>query len=402
MILRALQMKGLFLTLMNMESSPGYAEKVYGQVNAFRDAGMAMDIISMGNDYSIVLNRHSPDRNRRWEILREYSPGKMNGNRVALLSAAAEHIQLQKVQFLYLRYPISDPLYLFFLRKVNKVAADCILFSEIPTYPYDRLAEFHTSIKKKLLLAIDKICRRYIKRYIDRIVSIDSKEDIFGIPTISIQNGISIDHFQQVSMPRTFSPLLKLLGVANLMDYHGFDRVVDGMQNRKDVEFHIVGPSTPALVKLQEKVNMAGLSDQVIFHGTRFGTGLNELFNTCNIAVGCLAWHRAGLDQASNLKSREYMARGIPFMYSGKDIVVSKATGFSLQVPLTDDPIDFDTVYAFYEDVYNETSHPQQMRSFAAAHMSWAKALEPVLEELDSIYNKQRQRAHIKAELPGI
>ncbi len=48
-------MKGLFLTVMIIDSSPGYAEKIYGQVDAFRKAGIEMDIISLGNESTVTL-----------------------------------------------------------------------------------------------------------------------------------------------------------------------------------------------------------------------------------------------------------------------------------------------------------------------------------------------------------
>jgi glycosyltransferase involved in cell wall biosynthesis len=346
-------MKGLFLTLLNLESSPGYSEKIYGQVDAFRDAGILMDIISLGTANSIVINRNAENRNRTFEKMGNFE-SKLAGNRRALLINALKHIKSADIDFIYLRYPISDPLYILFLKKIRSLSPRKIIFAEIPTFPYDHLIEFNNTKKARILLAVDRVCNKYLKRYLDKIISIDFNGDIFGVKTISIQNGIDIRNYAPVAMPREFFSVLRLIGVANLMEYHGFDRIISMIKKEVDkptqtlkIEFHIVGPVTFALDKIIKDVDKSGLSEYVFFHGKKSGEELDLLFNKSHLAVGCLAWHRAGLEQASNLKAREYMARGIPFIYSGRDLIIANNKIHALEVPLGDEAIDLRSIINF-------------------------------------------------------
>ena len=62
---------------------------------------------------------------------------------------------------------------------------------EIPTYPYE--AEGRTSLRGRVIQVLDKIFRKKLKKYVDRIVTYSDDKMIFGIKTINTINGIFIN-----------------------------------------------------------------------------------------------------------------------------------------------------------------------------------------------------------------
>jgi len=382
--------KGLFLTLMIIDLSPGYAEKIYGQVDAFRKAGIEMDIISLGNETTCTLTKH-PNRNSdNAVVLRRFKKFYWN-NRIKVFSAALRFIATEKPEVVYIRYPISDPMYVMFLHKLRQLASSIVVLSEIPTYPYERIHRDHARgrVLRRVSLEVDHFCQKFLKHYIDRIVSIDYSDDIFGIKTISIQNGIDVNAFTLCGNSESLTFPLRLIGVANLVDYHGYDRIITAIQRqlnlndmKHDIEFHVVSPPTPMLSRLRNEVEKENLNDFVVFHGQKTGKDLDDIFDKCHIGVGALAWHRFNITQASNLKIREYMARGMPFLYTGKDQSLPSNYPYALQVPSSETPINLKAVLEFAKQAYSSQDHSILMRAFAKSKWSWPIVMQPVLTEL--------------------
>jgi glycosyltransferase involved in cell wall biosynthesis len=394
-------MKGLFLTLMSIESSPGYSEKIYGQVGAFRKAGIEMDIISFGNDATVTLTKH-PNRNSDNAIVLRYFKKKNYwNNRVNAFSAALRFMATEKPEVVYIRHPISDPIYILFLHKLRQLSSSTIVLSEIPTYPYERIhrKDAQGKVLWRVGLEVDRFCQKALKYYIDRIVSIDYCDDIFNIKTISIHNGIDVDAFTLCGNSKSLTSPLRLIGVANLIDYHGYDRIITAIQRqlnlndmKYNIEFHVVSPPTPILSRLRDEVKIENLSDYVVFHGMKTGKELDDLFDKCHIGVGALAWHRFNITHASNLKSREYMARGIPFLYGGKDKGIPSNYPYALQVPSDETSINLKDILEFAKQIYSSQEHSIAMRDFAKNQWSWSVVMQPVFREIEKMKGNGRNR----------
>jgi glycosyltransferase involved in cell wall biosynthesis len=382
-------MKGLYLTLMTIDSSPGYAQKIYGEVRAFRKAGIQMDIISLGDEETITLTRHPDLSGDNAVVLRRFRRIYWN-NRVNAFSAALRFIETERPEVVYIRHPLSDPLYILFLRTLRRHSRSTIVLTEIPTYPYDLI---HKGFDRgRVLLEVDRVCRKFLKRYVDRIVSIDYDDDIFGVKTISIHNGADVDAFTPCNSPESLTSPLRLIGVGNLIDYHGYDRVVSAIERHvgsgnmnHDIEFHIVSPPTPVLADIEKQVERANLNDFVLFHGQKTGSDLDDIFGKCHVAVGALAWHRVNITEASSLKSREYMARGIPFIYAAADKSIPNEYPYALQVPSSEEPIDLENVFKLARESYSNSECRRHMREFAMSNLSWSAVMRPVFEEIDKM-----------------
>lgn len=371
---------------MDMSEPDGYVRKIYGQVAALGAAGVDMDIMSLSGSSTVILRAGARSCSSA-RVVGTFRPF-IGGNRIALFRCALQYLDANRPSFVYIRYPITDPLLIMFLVQTCRRLPSTIIFFELPTYPYDHIPENHEGVRRRLVMGSDRICRRFLKHLVHRIVGLDCTGPIYGVEVVTIQNGVDVERFPAVRAGRRLESTLHVIGVANLMDYHGFDRVVAGLRRqlvRIDegrIELHFVGPNTTAMEKMKRKVLEGGLKTSVFFHGAKTGAELDELFDRCHIAVGTLGWHRVNVHQTSNLKSREYMARGIPYVYSGLDVSVPKGFPHVLEVPATDDPVDSDVLWAFARRVYSNPLHSVEMRRYAERKMNWRQVIQPLVSEL--------------------
>ena len=128
---------------------------------------------------------------------------------------------------------------------------------------------------------------------------------------------------------------------------------------------------------------MADGMENVIFHGGVYGEELDHLINGMDLGISSLGLYRIGLELGTVMKGREYMARGLPFVYAGEDPTIEKDHPHALQVPNSDVPIDMEEVIAFAKRVRTEDDAAQRMREYARRHMSWEMEFERILNAVD-------------------
>ena len=102
----------------------------------------------------------------------------------------------------------------------------------------------------------------------------------------------------------------------------------------------------------------------------------------CDIGVGSLAIYKRRIQNVITLKLREYMARGLPFLYTVEKTDVPWEEAFSLQVPNDDSPIDMARVAAFIHRVRADADISRRMRAHAARYMTWDPIMRSVLERV--------------------
>lgn len=383
-------MKGLYISNLDTEKSPGYRSKIIGQIIGFNQLDVEMGLIETSAcqiKYTYfkqckIIHTH----------IEKYSIKNLLISRIKLLAHAYKKISKFQYNFLYLRYPRADPFLLIFLLVVKIRFKHLKILHEIPTFPYDQEYLRNTRLSSKLIYLVDFCCRFLLFFFVDRIISIRYSDNIFNIPTISIGNGIQENQFpisQPIQILFNQNPHeIHFLGVANLSFCHGYDRVVKGIFEYQQtpslnykVYFHVVSPENAEVKSLKKLCQNLSLEDNIIFHGSLEGEKLNKLFDQCHIAVGSLAAHRKNLKEASALKLREYALRGKLFLNS---IVDSDFLNFDYcYVPEnSDNPININDVITFIIDKLNVHNLNQIIRDYATTNLSWSKQLKPVVEFL--------------------
>lgn len=206
-------------------------------------------------------------------------------------------------------------------------------------------------------------------------------------PHVTIGNGFYVNNVPMRSLKYLEKDSLQLLFIGNISLWHGLDRLINGLAAYKGevrVNLHIVGEGDE-LPKIQKMVEKRDLSERVTFHGFKTGEALDNLFNTCHIAIGSLGIHRKGLTQTSELKVREYCARGIPWIIACKDPDFPDDYPYSYRIPPDDSPVQISGIIGFMKTVYEDFDHPQKMRAYASKNLDWSvkmKKLKSFLETL--------------------
>jgi len=289
--------------------------------------------------------------------------------------------------FIYIRRisPVNRS-FINLLKNIKKKNIKCKILYELPTYPYDTE---HITLRSKINLFIDKLFRNKLKYYIDRIITLSVDNMIFGIPTIRYKNGILSSNIK-VRNPKESDKNIHFVIVAQFMIWHGYDRLIEGLKNYYDqkntikVCLHFVGDGNELYnyINLTEKLK---LSEYVVFHGLLFDDKLTEMFDNSDIAVCSLGNHKMGIYLSSELKSREYLARGIPMVSSTKIDVLPDGFKYCFYVPEDDSPVDIKAIVEYFEKLKKEKNIIEvikEIRSFAEKYCDVSITMKPIIDFL--------------------
>lgn len=293
--------------------------------------------------------------------------------------------------FLYIRRPVfMSREFVRFLRLYKSENQKSIVILEIPTFPYD--AEL-SSLPLFFALRKDQKYRKRIRPYVDYVaVPDESVKDVFGIPAVPFYNGIDLETIPVRQGSYVCNGIIHIAIAASFAFYHGCDLLIKGLAEYyqsggdRDIVLHFAGDG-PSLPEMRDLTKNEGLLNHVVFHGMLNRADLYDLYDSCALAVGCLALHRRSFNCIdSSLKTREYLAKGMPFIYAGDvDILKKYPTDFCLQLEPTENPIDFNRVIAFYDDIYSRHSEDElinRIRAYAEAHVSMDDAMKKIVDRL--------------------
>lgn len=235
---------------------------------------------------------------------------------------------------------------------------------------------------------------KYIKSKADAIISVTNEIDKYNraltrnkLQYLTLGNGIDTSQIKIRTFCEFPHQQLHMLFVGYVVPWHGIDRIILGMSKyngSRDIYLHIVGEGLE-LQNLRKLVSTLHLEPRVIFHGFKSGTDLDAMFDQCHIAIGSLAGFRVNLIELSSLKSREYCARGIPFLMASKDADFPETWEYIQMVPADESPIDMKTVISFAERVMADPNHPQKMRRYAEDHLDWLAKMKVLKEFLETL-----------------
>ena len=297
------------------------------------------------------------------------------------------NIDFSGINFIYVRrFSPTDRNLLYLLAAIKKVNQNCRIIYEIPTYPYD---EEHTGIKGSIVLFTDRLFRKCLYKYINYIATYSHHDEIFGVPTIKIVNGIDCSAIPLVTA-KAYHDDIHLICVAQFSSWHGYDRLIDGLyahyknNPEKKIFIDFVGDGD-ALQQYRDMVSTYKLERYVIFHGILAGDDLSAVFNQADMAVCSLGCHRKGIILSSELKSREYMDRGLPMVASAKIDILTNDYVYVHYVPDDDSPIDIEAILSFYDMLkWREPRQKQiyNIRAFAENNCDMHITMRPILDKL--------------------
>ena len=366
---------------------PGVKNKIETQTKIFEEDGYDVDevVINVKNTNKIIKRLPGVSGLYDWEVA-------IN--------------KIKNPDVIYLRHVYLDLGYINFLKQLKLRYPKVIILVEFPTFPYEK-ERFPLRGKKAVLeypfYLKDRTNRKKLYKYTDRIVTYSEDDVIYGVSTINIQNGLDVNKVQLVTPSNNTSSMdaegqetndkdINLIAVASLQEYHGYERIFEGIKRYYDnggsrnVIFHVVG-SGYIEDDLKELVCKLEISDRVIFYGSKTGDELTEIFNKSDIGIGSFGFYKIGLERASSLKTREYLARGLPVI-SGcrQDVFEVSPCKYHMEFSNDDTPVDIQRIIDFYDELFGgktKTNVFIEIRKYAEENVTMQKAFAPVMKYLD-------------------
>lgn len=368
--------KLLYVTVWDFSDadSNGICKKILAQVKTLENMGFLVDF-AYTKSGEIHLKTMEEDK-----ILGKV-PNSLNI--ILAYKIFAKKIKTLKYDAVYIRHSVSNPCYIHLLSVLRKKCSKIVV--ELPTYPYD--SELKGDLKLELGGLVDKITRKKMKKYVDRIVTYSDHDSIFDIQTIKTINGIDFSSIP-IYYPAAKENEINLLAVAMLSPWHGYDRIIAGMyeyyKNTRGtiVKFHIVG-SGKELANYQELVKKWNLQSYVKFYGNKSGKDLDEIYKIADIAVSSLGLHRIGLNSASTLKDREYGARGLVIISSHRIDFLDETVPYVYYVPSDESPVNIKEVVKFYKEFEEKNDINlvrKQMREITKKSADMLVTFQPIKE----------------------
>jgi len=155
----------------------------------------------------------------------------------------------------------------------------------------------------------------------DEIRKIELKKIKKNIPSITVANGINKNSFKKTNFIQFDNKVLKMIFVASLFSpWHGLEGLLSLLQSYTGdvkIELNLVGSITEFQNKILSNIDTENL--EIIVHGKVYNEDLDILMSRMNIGISSLALSKNNMKEACTLKSREYIVRGIPFIYAYKD-----------------------------------------------------------------------------------
>lgn len=365
--------KVLYLSFNSIEEI-GVYKKISFQEKAIKKLNNDLHRSYVQNNYfyinNIKLNKYSIGKGKILQIIRKVET-------FFILKKIRKYIEEKKITIIYIRYYRSNTLFLNFLKYIKKIYNIKIIL-EIPTYPYDNEVN-----KINIGLLIDKIYRKKLYKYVDKIVTYSDDKVIWNIPCINISNGIDLEEIKIINKKEHEG--INFISVSNCSFWHGIDRFLysllqykknGGMENLK---FHVVGEGieTPKLKRIVEE-NIE-LQDIVIFHGFKLGEELDKIYNNSDIGVSSLGAHRKNLYKGSALKNVEYSAKGLPFILSDIDKSFNNCS-FVYQVSQDEKLLDIEKIVEWYK---NLEFNFHEIRKYVENNLTWDIQMKKVINELE-------------------
>jgi len=192
-------------------------------------------------------------------------------------------------------------------------------------------------------------------------------------PFCVIGNGINFSETKIFKPPNNHVPHLLFLGTEG-MEWHGVEKLIVFSREYPDVIVDVVG--------YQDLHIKENLPQNLVFHGYLGGRSLDRIFEKTDCAIGTMSFHQIGLTEASPIKTRQYLASGIPSILPYYDTDLKDLnTEFILQIPNKSNNIQthgqeiHDFVYAMrgkrvprnliYDRIDSSVKEAERLRFFA-------------------------------------
>lgn len=378
-------MKKIFLWLNYYKEHPevGTTPKVQAEIGTLRNLGYEVTYTAYLDDGVAIYDNEDKQIAYRKFICKN-SLFLAAFRREYLAGIARKYLKNHSFNYFLLRINCINRSYFKMLQEM-KAQGGFVMMESLSYYPNMDFG----NIKKASYLMISKSLKKHqydLKTVVDLMLTEGVLDDFYGIPCVEFGMGINVDNYKRHTYGGDNNELnLIMVGCDSV--YHGTDRVIKSLKeyynhdSKRVIKLHLVGD---ILSKDQKLIEEVALGDKITCYGRQHGRNLDAIFDKCNIALGPLAQHRIR-KKDTGLKTKEYFARGICYLYTGQEVKIEPEYPYILQLVDDESLIDFQKVISFYDGIKNNMTYPDQMRDKARLVFSWKEIFDNVFAKVNQI-----------------
>lgn len=367
-------MKGIFLyaSEIDYDNLTGIDKKVLSQVNTLNDNGIKCKLVTLGKKKVNNIQK------LKYAFYHRIPFGEVN-------LQWPDNIRWEDLDFVYYRRPtFIYQKFLNYLMNIKKKNSKIKIIMEIPTFPYD--GELKNRIIDLPLLYKDRINRNKLINIVDRIAVQGDIHEIFGIPTLNFTNGIRIQDYS-IRENRNLTGI-NICAVASLEPWQGYERVILGLAKyykeggKRDIHINIVGMGIEEKF-YKELVKENNLLKNINFTGFLSGDALEDIYSNSDIALDAFGRYKTGNGISTSLKSREYLAKGLPIVSGSEIDILDSSSSFYLEFPSDNSVINFNRIVEFFDQIYSGKSSKnvmiQEIRTYAYEVCDMSKTMKDII-----------------------
>jgi hypothetical protein len=377
--------------LLSGKGQLGVEKKLAAQARAIALLGLDMDIFYCNFAHELrgsrvhFYRRREGFLNQVLSVLHRYS-------------CISRHIDTGKYDLLVLRYSGGDfSLFSSFFRKnAGKIVTEHHTKELQEAYAYKTtLPQRAVTLFMERFLGPNMIRRcAGLIGLTDEIKEYELERAGVSIPACTVANGVLVQDIPFSRHAPYNGSALNLLCMANSFDeWYGLDRVLGGLENYSSqkpfLHLSLVGNVFDRHLNLSKRLSR-NERIKIDVLGRLHGPKLEQIFENTHIAFSSLASFRAKVRDACTLKTREYTARGLPFVIGYHDPDLEGEDEFFMTVPPNNSPINMDHVVAFAERILNRKGVSRSMRKFAEKRLDWKIKMQVMWDFLESVYRGRR------------
>ena len=372
-------MKYIFFYSNHLEgdNTIGITQKVHGEISALKKLGYNVTYSAYTSKGAAIFNNKEE---KIFELKFKFMNKKLNRilRRNLLIKCCCKFLEINNnFDFAYLRFHFFDREYnkLLKLLKISNVYT----IIEAHAFPY-RIWK-----KKRFWLTyiIDMLYTPIVRNKIDLVAIMGNEKKPWGIKSVQIDNGIDLDKYPLSESNK--SSKIRLISVSNEQEGHAYYKIINGLDRyyqeggTEDIIVNFVGVYMDSTKKL---VNSKKICNRFKFLGKMSGNELNLIFNQSDLGLGAFS-HRKN-DTGSCIKTKEYFARGIPFINGWNEMAFSSDYPYVLKVDPKEEIVDFFKIVDFYKKVIVDVNKGVKMREFARNHYTWLSQMNIVMSEAEN------------------
>ena len=308
-------MKIAYMLHWNISQESGVLKKVHAQIKNWAANGHEVKLFVLTPEAEV------------WEAIEGWSIEKViQGsiqNRFGDIGKLVNRCIEWSPDIVYLRYSTYYPALVKLAKKLPTIleinSIDTTEYKEqLPRYQY----AYHRLFRARLLNKVmGLVClSREIADFFEP----------FKKPYTVISNGIDLAAFRVENTNTCKQPRLVFMGSPNC-PWHGFEKIITLAKRYPKWRFDIIGIDQNYTKTTFENIN---------FHGYCCEATYMTVMKRADVAIGSLSMYLNKMSEASPLKSREYLACGLPVITGYRDTDFPRNTPFLLQLPNTPDNVE--------------------------------------------------------------